>query len=80
MSDMLPCPFCGGEAEIKKDYDTNCFGDVRVDIRTVCAVCGAAPYLETVCGTNDNPRQLREKIVTMELRLKEKWNKRNKEP
>ena len=76
MSDMLSCPFCGGEATIVKDYTANCFGEVKVMIRTECTLCGAKPYQETVCGTNDHLRELREKIETAEFELKEKWNKR----
>ena len=76
MSDMLPCPFCGGEATIVKEYDGNCFGDRKVVIRTECTVCGAKPYWETVQGTTDKLRELRDKIETAEFELKEKWNKR----
>ena len=76
MSDMLPCPFCGGEVEIEKDYTANCFGDERVTVQVKCTVCGAAPYSATVQGTNDKRRQLREKIEDAEFELKEKWNKR----
>ena len=76
MFDMLPCPFCGGEATIEKDYTANCFGDERVTVQVKCTVCGAAPYSATVQGTNDKRRQLREKIEDAEFELKEKWNKR----
>ena len=76
MTDMLPCPFCGGEATIEKDYTANCFGEEKVTLRTECTVCGAKPYWETVQGTTDKLRELREKIETAEFELKERWNKR----
>lgn len=76
MTDMLPCPFCGGEATIIKDYTANCFGEEKVTLRTECAVCGAKPYWATAQGTTDKLRELREKIETAEFELKEKWNKR----
>ena len=76
MSDMLPCPFCGGEAEIIKDYETNCFGEKTVSIKVSCTVCKARPYEETVYGTTEDPQQLKDKIEDTEFALKEKWNKR----
>lgn len=78
MTDMLPCPFCGGEAEITKDYDVNCFGEEKVTLRAECAVCGAKPYQRIVRGMNDMQQWLKEMTAAAEFDLKEEWNKRVK--
>ena len=37
MSELLPCPFCGGDASIKRSYDD----DMTLWIKVECNKCGA---------------------------------------
>lgn len=38
---LLPCPFCGGEAEIKKTTVQYNHDKTRLDVYVCCKICGA---------------------------------------
>lgn len=76
MSDMLPCPFCGGNADIMEQSGTNTFGDLTATLSVQCKECGAEPYKTVICvrGHADWKKERMRAI----FELIEKWQRRTK--
>lgn len=56
---LLPCPCCGGEAELSVDHDADMFQEWN---RVYCTKCG----LEiTGCKFNPNPENNKEEIKSL---------------
>ena len=67
-NDLKPCPFCGGDAKIKKDYERD--GHYNIPIYFIkCSSCGSnsAPYKTEWRLPGD--------VQTME-ELINRWNRR----
>ena len=57
MSKLKPCPFCGGEARITSEYDTDGFGTFH---KVECRTCGASSKQHFVSRGNDCPQYYQE--------------------
>ena len=65
MSNLKPCPFCGGEARITSEYDTDGFGTFH---KVECRTCGASSKQHFVSRDNDCPQYYQE--------VRDDWNMR----
>lgn len=54
MTDLIPCKYCGGQAEVYKDWIDTAFGD-RPVIGYRCEKCHARTslYMTNIDGTED---------------------------
>ena len=65
MNNLKPCPFCGGEARIVSEYDTDGFGEFH---KVACRACGASSKHHFVSSGNDCPQYYQE--------VRDDWNMR----
>lgn len=65
MSNIKPCPFCGGKASIVSEYDQDGFG---VFHKVECRSCKASSRLHFVSSGNDCPIHYQE--------VRASWNER----
>jgi Lar family restriction alleviation protein len=64
MSGLLPCPFCGGPAHIRRSHDP----DNMLHLSVMCGECGAESYSQWMHPGNDCPQTYEE--------VRERWNRR----
>lgn len=76
---MLPCPFCGGEAELKHTATPTCFSEIIDYFFVVCKECGCKPFkLSGMClfftdTGKEEAKRLSEKVLLL-------WNTRPAPP
>lgn len=66
MSNLKPCPFCGGEARISTEWDTDGFGSFH---SVKCGKCGAESAKHFASSGNDCPQHYAE--------VRSDWNQRH---
>lgn len=57
MSELKPCPFCGGEARIDTEYDMDGFGNFH---KVECKSCGASSKAHFCSQGNECPQYYQE--------------------
>lgn len=65
MSELKPCPFCGGEARIDTEYDMDGFGNFH---KIECKSCGASSKAHFATQGNECPQYYAE--------VRDEWQKR----
>jgi len=79
---MLPCPFCGGEAQEDSEYDSDENSPDGYQFFVSCKICGATGEKFYSCTTHEihlNTKQKieqRENIKQSKLNAIVSWNKR----
>ena len=59
MRELRRCPFCGGEAEIRKEVDTSFMGGVAfIAYKVVCSKCWASPLPNNYYGDKQEAIEL----------------------
>lgn len=75
MAELKPCPFCGGEAELRHDSNELPFSEVQDVFFVICKNCGCYPF--KFAGVNlFYTESGKKKAEELKQKAAEAWNRR----